>query len=63
MVVGPDPARHLDAIARFARAGFAEVYIHQVGPDQAGFFRFFHDEVRPELLTQVRESGNSPTIS
>lgn len=27
---------YLDAIRRFAEAGFGHVYVHQVGPDQDG---------------------------
>ena len=46
---GPDPARHLEAIVRFASAGFSEVYVHQIGPNQEGFFRFYADEILPHL--------------
>ena len=52
VVCGPDPQRHLDVIQEFARAGFDHVYIHQVGPDQAGFFDFYRREVMPELTPQ-----------
>jgi hypothetical protein len=38
VVCGPDPARHIEKILAFARAGFGHVYVHQVGPDQGGFF-------------------------
>ncbi len=44
---GPDAERHLAAIARFAAAGFSRVYVHQIGPDQEGFFRFYEREVLP----------------
>jgi len=47
LVVGPDPGRHLAAIEEFAEAGFGQVYVHQVGPDQEGFFRFYEREVLP----------------
>lgn len=49
VVCGPDPERHLAAIGRFAAAGFDDVYVHQVGPDQEGFFRFYADAVLPLL--------------
>jgi len=49
VVCGPDPDRHLEAIAEFATAGFDHVYVHQVGPDQEGFFRFYENEVLPRL--------------
>ncbi len=49
IVCGPDWARHVEAIARFAAAGFTEVYVHQIGADQEGFFDFYADEVLPRL--------------
>jgi hypothetical protein len=30
-------------------AGFDHVYLHQIGPDQEGFFDFFTKEVAPRL--------------
>jgi coenzyme F420-dependent glucose-6-phosphate dehydrogenase len=49
IVCGPDPQRHLDGIAEFVKAGFDQVYVHQVGPDQEGFMRFYEREVLPEV--------------
>lgn len=49
IVCGPDPQRHLDAIAQFVKAGFDHVYVHQVGPDQEGFMRFYQREVLPNV--------------
>lgn len=49
VVCGPDPERHVNAIRGYVDAGFDHVYLHQVGPDQEGFFRFFRDELRPRL--------------
>jgi len=49
VICGPDVARHVEAIREFTDAGFDHVYIHQVGPDQAGFFRFYQDELRAAL--------------
>jgi coenzyme F420-dependent glucose-6-phosphate dehydrogenase len=46
---GPDPERHLDAIRQYVDAGFDNVYVHQIGPDQEGFFRFFEREVLPKV--------------
>ena len=46
---GPDPERHLDFIRRYADAGYEHVYIHQVGPDQEGFFRFYEQHVLPKV--------------
>jgi coenzyme F420-dependent glucose-6-phosphate dehydrogenase len=44
---GPDPERHRAAIKKYVDAGFDHVAIHQVGPDQEGFFRFYEQEVLP----------------
>jgi G6PDH family F420-dependent oxidoreductase len=46
---GPDPERHVEFIERFADAGYDHVYVHQVGPDQEGFFDFYAREVLPRL--------------
>jgi coenzyme F420-dependent glucose-6-phosphate dehydrogenase len=47
--VGPDPERHLEGIKAFVDAGYDHVYIHQIGPDQDGFFDFFERELAPRL--------------
>jgi coenzyme F420-dependent glucose-6-phosphate dehydrogenase len=49
VVCGPDPARHLAAVKAFADAGYTHVYVHQVGPEQEGFLRFYSREVVPHL--------------
>jgi G6PDH family F420-dependent oxidoreductase len=49
MAVGPDPAKYVAAIEEFEAAGYDHIYIHQIGPDQAGFIRFFEREIRPRL--------------
>lgn len=46
---GPDPARHAEAIKKYVDAGFDEIYVNQIGPDQEGFLEFFASEVRPLL--------------
>lgn len=50
IVCGPDPAKHLEKLQQTAEAGYDHIYIHQVGPDQEGFFRFYHQEVLPKFL-------------
>ena len=49
VVCGPDPKRHLAEIKKFADAGYDHVFVHQVGPDQTGFFEFYKREVLPKL--------------
>ena len=48
---GPDPELHVARITEYLEAGYDHVYVHQVGPDQDGFFRFFDEQVRPRLGT------------
>ena len=45
VVCGPDPRAHLQAIEKFVEAGFTHVYVHQIGPDQKGFFEFYQESV------------------
>jgi G6PDH family F420-dependent oxidoreductase len=47
--LGPDPERHLAGIRQYIDAGFDHVYVHQIGPDQEGFFRFYEREILPKL--------------
>jgi G6PDH family F420-dependent oxidoreductase len=46
---GPDPEVHLKAIQEYVDAGFDEVYVSQMGPDQEGMIRFYEREVLPLL--------------
>jgi G6PDH family F420-dependent oxidoreductase len=49
VVCGPDAELHLEEIARFVDAGFDRVYVHQVGPDQEGFFEHYARDVLPAV--------------
>lgn len=49
IICSPDPDRHIAAIKKFVDAGYDHVYIHQVDPDQEGFFRFYEREILPEF--------------
>lgn len=46
---GPDPARAAESISKYVEAGFDEVYIAQMGPDQDSGIRFLAEEVLPLL--------------
>jgi coenzyme F420-dependent glucose-6-phosphate dehydrogenase len=54
IVCGPDPEAHLAGIRKFVDAGFDSVYVHQVGPDQDGFFDFYERAVLPEASALER---------
>jgi G6PDH family F420-dependent oxidoreductase len=47
--MGPDPEQYVEAVKAFVDAGFTHVYLHQIGPDQEGFFDYFTRELAPRL--------------
>ncbi len=49
IVCGPDAQKHIAGIQEFIEAGYDHIYIHQIGRDQMGFFRFYAQEVLPAL--------------
>ena len=48
---GPDAARAAEALSEYVEAGFDEVYIAQMGPDQDSGIRFLAEEVLPLIRT------------
>src|SRR3712207_8632549 len=46
---GPDPEPYLESIRQYEKAGYDEIYVHQIGPDQEGFFRFYEDRKSTRL--------------
>lgn len=49
VVCGPDPDAWVERIDEAERAGHTHACIHQIGPDQEGFFRFWERELAPRL--------------
>ena len=49
VVCGPDADLHVQKLREYEQAGYDHVYVHQVGRDQEGFFRFYEREVLPKL--------------
>jgi len=49
IICGNDPKKHLEAIQEYIDAGFDHVYVHQVGPDQEIFFKFYQEQILPEF--------------
>jgi G6PDH family F420-dependent oxidoreductase len=47
MPTGPDPEKYVELIKKYEAAGFDELYVQQIGPDQEDFFDFFDKEIRP----------------
>ncbi len=46
---GPDVDAHLQAIKEYQSAGFDELYVNQIGPDQDAFFAAYREKVLPRL--------------
>ena len=46
---GPDPEPVLEQIRNWEQAGFDHIALHQIGPDQQGFFRFWKQTLEPKL--------------
>ena len=54
VVCGPDIDMHVAAIEKFVDAGFDHVYVHQVGPEQEAFIRFYESEVLAGSTARLR---------
>jgi coenzyme F420-dependent glucose-6-phosphate dehydrogenase len=48
-ILGPDPEPYLRALRSLQDNGYDNIYIHQVGPDQKGFLKFFQSSLLPLL--------------
>jgi coenzyme F420-dependent glucose-6-phosphate dehydrogenase len=51
VVCGPDPEKHIAGIRKCIDAGYENVHVDQIGPDQEGFFDFYQREVLPAFRT------------
>jgi len=60
IVCGPDPEKHLKAIQEYADAGYDYVFIHNVGPEQEGFFDFYERQILPQSLKASSQAGAEP---
>jgi hypothetical protein len=49
VVCGPDADAHLEKIREYEQAGFTHVFVHQIGPEQDAFLRFYSEKILPEL--------------
>ncbi|HLH14476.1 MAG TPA: LLM class F420-dependent oxidoreductase [Solirubrobacteraceae bacterium] len=55
---GPDLERHFEVIREYEQAGFDELYIQQIGPEQERFFEVYANDVLPRL--REGHSGGRP---
>ncbi|MGI8651596.1 MAG: TIGR03557 family F420-dependent LLM class oxidoreductase [Geodermatophilaceae bacterium] len=46
---GPDPEVHAKSLQQYIDAGYDEIYVNQIGPQQEEFFRFWTQELAPRL--------------
>ena len=46
---GPDVERHVQALQAYAEAGFDELYVQQIGPEQDAFFEAYREHVLPRF--------------
>ncbi len=49
VVCGPDPEQHKQNLQEYVDAGYDEVYVQQIGPNQKAFFDFYQNEILPEF--------------
>ena len=58
---GPDVEPFVASVREYLDAGYDHVYLHQVGPDQDGFFRFWEAELQQALRdlapSEARRAG------
>jgi G6PDH family F420-dependent oxidoreductase len=57
VICGNDPQKHLDAIQKYIDLGYQYIYVHQIGPDQDGFFDFYQQQILPEFVGQLTARG------
>lgn len=50
---GPDPEPYVKALKSYVDAGYDEIYVSQIGPQQEEFFRFWERELRPAVSELV----------
>ncbi len=58
IVCGPKAEPIIEKIRAYAEAGYDNVYLHQVGPDQSGFLRFAERELLPTFASTSGSSGS-----
>jgi G6PDH family F420-dependent oxidoreductase len=46
---GPDLERHIETVQQYVDAGFDELYVQQIGPEQDAFFEAYREHVLPRF--------------
>jgi hypothetical protein len=55
------PRETLDEIRKFADVGYDHIYIHQIGPNQEEFFKFYEKSILPGCLMYLSLMKSSRT--
>ena len=58
VVCGDDPHAHLKMLTDYADAGYDEIYVNQIGPDQRGFFEFYAEHILPQVRRAEAAAGD-----
>jgi hypothetical protein len=53
VICGNDPKKHLKAIQKYIDLAFDHINVHQIGPYQDSFFKFYQQHILPEFVGQV----------
>jgi G6PDH family F420-dependent oxidoreductase len=56
---GPASEPYVQAVRKFAEAGFDALILTQVGPDQQGFFEFWRNELSPALADATAKAATT----
>jgi coenzyme F420-dependent glucose-6-phosphate dehydrogenase len=59
ILCSPDPEKHAQHMQPFIDAGYDHVFVHQIGPDQDSFFKFYRDEVLPFMRKSSQPARKS----
>ncbi len=54
-VLGPDPQPFINSLQKYFDAGFDQVAIHDIGPNQEGFMRFAEREILPHFQSETHK--------
>jgi len=60
VLCGPDPEPYVAKFREAEEAGYTHACVHQIGPDQEGFFRFYERELLPRLEGATSSRGTAP---
>ena len=58
VLCGGDPHAHLEMLTEYADAGYDEIYVNQIGPDQRGFFDFYAEKILPQVRRAEAAAGD-----